>query len=135
MSPQRGGSQTTQLLETMLQDHQIKPNEIDLIAISSGPGSFTGLRIGCLIAKAWSFVHKTTLVAVPTHQLVAEQARYHLPPNTIIGVATDAQRKELFVSRWSLSQNRTTELSPISIVQSGELDQEHWLAMLGPEPA
>jgi len=59
------------LIERSLLDLDLKINEIDCIAVSSGPGSFTGLRIGAALAKGICYEDKPKLIAVPTLEAVA----------------------------------------------------------------
>ena len=53
-------------VEKVLKDAGLLPKEIDGIAVSIGPGSFTGLRIGLGMAKGMAFGLDKPLVAVPT---------------------------------------------------------------------
>jgi tRNA threonylcarbamoyladenosine biosynthesis protein TsaB len=56
------------LIQRALKDCSLNIDEIDAVAISSGPGSFTGLRIGASIAKGLCFGGKPKLISVPTLQ-------------------------------------------------------------------
>ena len=49
------------------------PRTIDLVAVTSGPGSFTGLRIAVTAAKTFAYGCGASLVAVDTLQVLAEQ--------------------------------------------------------------
>jgi len=55
----------------LLNSMELKAFDIDAVAISSGPGSFTGLRIGAAFAKGLCFDGKTKLVSVPTASALA----------------------------------------------------------------
>lgn len=59
------------LVKRALQDLQIQPEQISAVAVSSGPGSFTGLRIGAAFAKGFCYDNKVKLVAVPTLLAIA----------------------------------------------------------------
>jgi len=59
------------LIERTLLDLDFKMNEIDCIAVSSGPGSFTGLRIGAALAKGIRYENQPKFIAVPTLEAVA----------------------------------------------------------------
>ena len=50
-----------------------KPAEVDLVALTTGPGSFTGLRIGVTTAKVFAYATKAEVVGVSTLQVLAEQ--------------------------------------------------------------
>lgn len=60
-----------ELIRRILNDLSINPERLDAVAISSGPGSFTGLRIGASIAKALCFDGKIKLIPVPTLTAIA----------------------------------------------------------------
>ncbi len=55
----------------LLNDFSIKPTDLDAIAVSAGPGSFTGLRISGSIAKAMCFDGEPKLIAVPNLEAFA----------------------------------------------------------------
>lgn len=58
-------------VKRLLDDSDIKFGDLDAAAVSSGPGSFTGLRIGASLAKGICFDGKIRLIAVPTMQSLA----------------------------------------------------------------
>lgn len=61
-------------IKRLTSDIGIRIENIDTIALSAGPGSYTGLRIGGAVAKALSFDDKIKLVAVPTLDALAANA-------------------------------------------------------------
>ena len=69
-----------------------RPEDVELIAVSKGPGSFTGLRVGLAAAKTLAFAGKTSLVGVPTLDVLARNSPvgplYTCP-------VTDARRREI----------------------------------------
>src|ERR1700722_14502387 len=52
-------------------------DQIDLFAVSCGPGSFTGLRVGLTAVKAWAEVHRKPIAAISGLEAVAAQPRGH----------------------------------------------------------
>jgi len=67
-------SQITKLIEAVLNHGRIEASELSAIAVSIGPGSFTGLRIGLSVAKGLALGSDTPIVAVPTFDALAYQA-------------------------------------------------------------
>ncbi len=71
------------LIVKALEDNEISLNDIDVIAISKGPGSYTGLRIGAAIAKGLAQALDIPMVAVPTMKALAanvfDSSRYIIP--------------------------------------------------------
>lgn len=61
-----------ELVSRSLVDIGVKVHELDAVAVSSGPGSFTGLRIGGSFAKGLCFNNKPKLISVPTLDAIGE---------------------------------------------------------------
>lgn len=70
--------------------------ELAAVAVSLGPGNFTGLRIGLATAKTLAWSLGCPLVPVPTMEVLAAQFPFYPHP---IGVVMDAKRGEVF---WGL---------------------------------
>ncbi|QDU27791.1 tRNA threonylcarbamoyladenosine biosynthesis protein TsaB [Anatilimnocola aggregata] len=68
---------------------------IHLVAVASGPGSFTGLRVGITTAKTLAFAWGARLIGVNTLTAIAFQAKTE---DLALHVVLDAQRKELFLA-------------------------------------
>ncbi len=61
-----------------LADKELRTDDLDAVAASAGPGSFTGLRIGGSIAKALCYGGQPKFIAVPTMDALAKEAwKYH----------------------------------------------------------
>jgi tRNA threonylcarbamoyladenosine biosynthesis protein TsaB len=67
--------------------------EVDVFAAASGPGSFTGVRIGLTTVKAWSEVVSKPIVAVSRLETVAAQSEREAP---YVASFIDAQRGQIF---------------------------------------
>ena len=100
-----------------------RPGDVELVAVATGPGSFTGLRIGVTTAKV--FAYSTGCQAVGVHTLLAIASR---APREIqrLKVVLDAQRGELFVADFQrLADGRLTDHLATRIAGC-----EDWLAGL-----
>jgi|YNPBryulayer2012_1023412.scaffolds.fasta_scaffold12149_2 tRNA threonylcarbamoyladenosine biosynthesis protein TsaB len=60
-----------ELSRRITSDFSLRIDDLDAVAISAGPGSFTGLRIGAAFAKALCYANKPKLIAVPTLSALA----------------------------------------------------------------
>lgn len=80
-------------IKNLLEEFQIAADDVDLVAVSVGPGSFTGLRIGVVCAKTWAYSTGCALVGVCTLQSISQNSS---PEIDDIHVIANAQRKELF---------------------------------------
>lgn len=63
-----------ELTKRILNDLELSFDKIDAVAVSAGPGSFTGLRIGAALAKGICYDNKIKLIAVPTINSLFYQA-------------------------------------------------------------
>lgn len=94
----------TVLIEKLFLDQKIPIQNIDALAISSGPGSYTGLRIGVSVAKGICFALKKPLIAVSTLQIIAAHAASLIPTSdntTLICPMIDARRMEVYAALYT----------------------------------
>jgi tRNA threonylcarbamoyladenosine biosynthesis protein TsaB len=80
-------------LEFLLNDLALKLEQFDLFAVSAGPGSFTGLRVGLTAAKGWAEVYKKPVVGVSALEAVAIQC--HSTTSVVVPVL-DARRGQVY---------------------------------------
>ncbi len=120
-----------ELIRRLLQDCNLSAAQLDAVAISAGPGSFTSLRIGASLAKGLCMEGQPVLVPVPTLEALAEAA---LPAAQMLGAeqilacipTTDAPDAELFVQRFVFD--------PTTPVLQTEGLQRHRAEHLTPSP-
>lgn len=109
-SDQRSARSLLPTLKTLLGSCGWQANQLDLIAVTTGPGSFTGLRIGVTAAKTLAYATETPLVGV--HTLAAIAAGVSISGERL-WTLLDAQRQELFVAKfeanWQSEPNRLPE--------------------------
>jgi len=89
-----------------------RPRDVDLVAVSIGPGSFTGLRVGVVFAKTWCYASGARLVAVDT--LLAPAANSPESVHHVYSIA-DAQRGDVFVGEYRRNDRG-------EFVRSGEIE-------------
>ena len=102
----------TPYIEAVLTESGIKPQQLDAVCLSSGPGSYTGLRIGASAAKAICYATGRPLIAVCTLQamVVGYMAAHGTPEaNIIFCPMIDARRMEVYAA---LYNGQLTELKP-----------------------
>jgi tRNA threonylcarbamoyladenosine biosynthesis protein TsaB len=103
------------LIDQMLRDTTVFKKNIEGIAVSIGPGSFTGLRIGLSTAKGLALALDKPLIAVPTLDGVAESFRRMMTkvvPQKFCALI-DAKRSEAYFALYSITDEviRTSEFS------------------------
>ena len=82
-------------MQELFEEAGWESSQIDVIGVTVGPGSFTGIRIGLTAAKSFAYVTGARVVALDTLRVIAEQA-----PSDARHVASilDAQRRQLFAA-------------------------------------
>ena len=88
-------------IEQVLKESNLQPKAIKAIAISAGPGSYTGLRIGVATAKGLCYGWDIPLIALPTLRILAEQVTYEFTDIEYIIPMIDARRMEVFTAIYS----------------------------------
>src|SRR6185295_15226185 len=78
------------------------PRDVDELYISAGPGSFTGLRIGITLAKTLAFATGVKIVAVPTVEVLTENAPAEARHVIIV---LDAKRDQILTARFERAGN------------------------------
>ena len=79
---------------------------LDAIAVSGGPGSYTGLRIGVSTAKGLCYALGCKLIAVDTLKVIATAFKQTEPANIIICPLIDARRMEVYTAMYDYSLNQ-----------------------------
>ena len=108
----------------------IMPAELDGVMVSVGPGSYTGLRVGVMSAKALAYATGCRLVAVPTFHAVAEQTPAEAATADVISDALQglvyAQRfRRLDSERWEPADELRVEPAA---EWAGRLTPEVWVS-------
>lgn len=87
-------------LEQMMKSVDFSLEDIDKIACTVGPGSFTGIRIGVSVANAFSMSLRKPVISISTLEAMAFSHRFS--KNTIVST-TDAQREHFYVAFYQAS--------------------------------
>jgi tRNA threonylcarbamoyladenosine biosynthesis protein TsaB len=109
------------LVDSVLTQTGVVLDQVDGIAISIGPGSFTGLRIGLSVAKGLSFAVGKKLVRVPTLHALAQRAvdEAVVSEGEFILAALDARRDEVYCEFFSVSDGQLHSLAePLDMLVS-----------------
>lgn len=100
-------------LQELLKRHRLAPRDLAAVAVSRGPGSFTGLRVGIVCAKTLAWAAGLKLLAIETFAAIAEAAPRDA---AVVHVVDDAQRGELFVGTFQRAPDGTyAPLGEVSI--------------------
>ena len=85
-------------IDTALRMARVKKEELKGIAVSIGPGSFTGLRIGLASAKMMAYAMHTPLVAVPTLEALAH---HYVCEGVRLVAMMDAQKENVYAQEFA----------------------------------
>ena len=75
----------------------LKLKDVDAVAVSEGPGSYTGLRIGVSTAKGFAFSLDIPLIAVPTMDVMLQAVRGKFKGDHLLTAMMDARRMEVYM--------------------------------------
>ncbi|MCH1959001.1 tRNA (adenosine(37)-N6)-threonylcarbamoyltransferase complex dimerization subunit type 1 TsaB [Romboutsia hominis] len=109
------------MIENMLKMSDLNVNDMDLIAICEGPGSFTGLRISMATAKAISHVNNIQMVGVNSVELLA--GNMDLCDKKICSIL-DAQRTQVYMGQYKYENGKLVELKGVDVVEIDDLLEE-----------
>lgn len=94
-----------EITDGLLKSANIKPSDLDSIAVSEGPGSFTGLRIGFSAAKGIAYGANLPLVPVPTYEAFALQLLSVLKENDEFIISNRVNKEEVYFTRFQIRGN------------------------------
>lgn len=104
-------------VDVLLRRHSLTTKQLEVVAVSIGPGSFTGLRVGVVFAKTFAYATDCRLVAVDTFRAIAMGS-----PSDVseIFVISDAQRGDLFVGHYRRAATATAS-DPLGWIRTGDI--------------
>ena len=114
----RHGRELVPSLEEILSQQGLKIEEVDLISVSIGPGSYTGLRVGVMAAKALAFAMNKPLIGVPTLDVLAENAPKEAE---YVAPIVDAKRSEVYTSLYKKLEQKRKRLWEFLVIRPEEL--------------
>src|SRR5207244_2567554 len=114
----------------LLEEHSWNPADVDAVVVSRGPGSYTGLRVGIMSAKAFAYATGCALLAVDTFAAVALQTPAEA---TSVDVIADAQQEKVYVQSFARATGaHWRPVSALAIVQLvpwlADRDAAAWLS-------
>ena len=93
-------------VDDLLKENNLTANDLDAVAVSMGPGSYTGLRIGLSEAKGLAYALDVPLIGVDTLQLMAVSVMFNQMsenPDIMFAPMIDARRMEVYTGVYNLA--------------------------------
>jgi tRNA threonylcarbamoyladenosine biosynthesis protein TsaB len=94
-----------ELTDFLFKAANVKPADLDSIAVSEGPGSFTGLRIGFSAAKGIAYGANLPILPVPTYEAFALQLSTILNENDKFIISNRVNKEEVYFTRFQIRGN------------------------------
>lgn len=111
------GESLTLFIEELMLRNQLQMTDLVAVSVSSGPGSYTGLRIGVSTAKGLCYALKIPLIAIQTMESMAELGNEKYPNSTLVPMI-DARRMEVYCQIFN------SDLSTLKDLSADILDEE-----------
>ncbi len=109
------------MAQTLLDQCELSPEDVDAVAVAAGPGSFTGVRIGVAAAKGFAWGKEIPCCGVSTLEAMAENLGvyqgYVLP-------VMDARRQQVYNALFHAEKGRLTRICPDRAISLAELAEE-----------
>ena len=120
-------------IEQMMRDTGYHLRDLQAVAVTAGPGSYTGLRVGMAAAKGFCYALNIPLIAENTLRTMAFAAKEQLPEVDLLCPMIDARRMEVFTAIYQ--KDLTTVLpSTAMVIDANSFDpwlNEHQVSFFG----
>lgn len=126
---QNHSEKITLFIDAVMKKADISYDQLDAVAVSMGPGSYTGLRIGVSTAKGICYAVSKPLIAVETLHAMAYGGKY----NGILIPMIDARRMEVYAAIFDENINKIKDTEAVIIDENSfaDLKKDHHLYLFG----
>ncbi|MFZ2323895.1 MAG: tRNA (adenosine(37)-N6)-threonylcarbamoyltransferase complex dimerization subunit type 1 TsaB [Ignavibacteriaceae bacterium] len=107
-----------EVISLVMKQAEIEFSDIKSLAVSAGPGSFTGLRIGMAAAKGIAEASSIPIIPVPTFEALALQVSKYLPEDSSFIIANKVGKDEVYFGRFYLKSNNPIFQEELKIMQN-----------------
>jgi tRNA threonylcarbamoyladenosine biosynthesis protein TsaB len=108
------------LVESALGEARIEREQVEIVVVGIGPGSYTGIRSAIALAQGWELARGVRLLGVSSVASIAAQAQAEGVRGRV-EVVIDAQRKEFYLAGYELETSDFREVEPVRLVQAAEV--------------
>jgi tRNA threonylcarbamoyladenosine biosynthesis protein TsaB len=127
----------TNFIQEVMEAAKIDYKQLDAVAVSQGPGSYTGLRIGVSTAKGICYAADLPLMAINTLEAMAHGMKKKLggqiEPTDLLIPMIDARRMEVYAAIFDADLNKTDDTAALVIDENSfeDLRKNHRLWLFG----
>jgi tRNA threonylcarbamoyladenosine biosynthesis protein TsaB len=108
-------------ISELLKEAHLKPIDLDAVAVSKGPGSYTGLRIGVAAAKGICFALEIPLIALNALEILAQTPPIEKKVDFIIPML-DARRMEVYTAVFDCNKNWIQQTTALVLAKDSFLE-------------
>lgn len=112
------------IIDELLKSNEISTSQLDCVCVSTGPGSFTGLRIGMTAAKGIAFASNLPIVPVPTFSAFSLELSKLLPNETNFAIINNANIDEAYFAAYKNENNLPKTLQELILIKKSEIDSK-----------
>jgi len=132
-----GGTRAFGMIEDALREAGLEREQIEVLAIGLGPGSYTGIRVALSVAQGWQLASPdrgVKLLGISSAECVAAQAQAEKISGRV-NVVIDAQRNEFYLASYEISAAGRKEIEPLRILTRAEVESRAGAneKLIGPE--
>ena len=128
------GANAFGMIERVLAEAKIEREQVDVLAVGLGPGSYTGIRAAISMAQGWQLAHGVKLLGVGSAEAIAAQALAEKISGRV-SVVIDAQRNEFYLASYEIATDGWRETTPLKILSRAEVQSRAGATgiLIGPE--
>lgn len=112
------------VISELLSSNGISASELDCVSVSTGPGSFTGLRIGMTAAKGIAYASALPIVPVPTFSAFSLELSELLPNNTTFTIINNANIDEAYFGMYRNENNLPIVVQEVKLISKADIDKQ-----------
>jgi tRNA threonylcarbamoyladenosine biosynthesis protein TsaB len=117
------GTNAFGMVEQALAGTKIEREQIDVLVVGLGPGSYTGIRAAISLAQGWQLARGVKLLGVNSAEAIAAQMRAEKTHGRV-NVVIDAQRNEFYLAAYEVAPDSWREISPLTILTKAEVQSQ-----------
>ncbi len=127
------GTAAFSMIEKVMAGARVNREQIEMICVGLGPGSYTGIRAAISIAQGWQLARGIKIAGVSSVAAIAARAQSEKIFGAV-SVVIDAQRNEFYLAAFDISESGWSETGPLKIVSPAEVQSRAGQnKIIGPE--